>query len=165
MVQDTHRTSRNFAVAQTVLLFAFACAFFLGNGPALFAATPLGTVGTVLFAAGLLLMLLAFVSIRGSIQIAPQPKVSGQLVTGGVYRRLRHPIYTAIMILVVGLVFRKPTLPVAIMASVIIAFLLIKARFEETLLLARYPEYAAYRQRTWGIVPWLGRFPKATGGR
>ncbi len=164
MVQDTHRTSRNYAAVQTLLLIAFAGAFFLGRGPRLFTATTLGAVGAVMCACGLLLMLLAFVSIRGSIQIAPEPKVGGQLVTSGVYGRLRHPIYTAIVILVIGLFLREPTIPVAITTPVVIAFLIVKSRFEETLLLARYPEYAEYRRRTWGIVPWPGRSPSTTSG-
>jgi protein-S-isoprenylcysteine O-methyltransferase Ste14 len=165
MVQDTHRTSRNYAVAQTLLLFAFAGAFFMDTGPRLFTAGTPGTVGAVLCSVGLLLMLLAFVSIGGSIQIAPEPRVGGQLVTRGVYRRLRHPIYTAIVVLVVGLFLRKPTVPMAIVGAFVIVFLVVKARFEETLLLARYPEYAEYRRRTLGIVPWLGRSPSTTVDR
>ena len=102
-IQDTHRTSRNYAVAQTLLLFAFAGAFFLDFGPRLFTAATPGTVGAVLCVVGLLLMLLGFASIGGAIQIAPEPRVGGELVTRGVYRRLRHPIYTAIVILVAGL--------------------------------------------------------------
>lgn len=165
MIQNPHRTSRNYALAQTLLLFAFAAAFFLDTGPHLYTAGTPGTVGTVLCAVGLLLMLLAFASIRWSIQIAPEPRVGAQLVTRGVYKRLRHPIYTAILVLVVGLLLRKPTVAMAIMAAVVIAFLVVKARFEETLLLVRYPEYAEYRTRTWGIVPLLGRFPSTTAAR
>ncbi len=43
----------------------------------------------------------------GVIQIAPEPRADGQLVTRGVYSRLRHPIYTAIVILVIGLFLGK----------------------------------------------------------
>lgn len=165
MAQDTHRKSRNYAVAQTLLLFAFAGAFFLNTGSRLFTAETSGIVGAALCSIGLLLMLLAFASIRGSIQIAPEPRVGGRLVTTGAYGRLRHPIYTAIMILVVGLFLRQPTVPVAIMAAVVIAFLVVKAQFEETLLMTIYPEYAEYRRRTWGTVPGLGRSPSTKARR
>jgi protein-S-isoprenylcysteine O-methyltransferase Ste14 len=79
------------------------------------------------------------------------------LVSGGVYRRFRHPIYTAIVIVGIGLFLRKPTVAVAVAAAVVIAFLLVKVRFEEALLQARYPEYAEYRDRTWGLIPWFRR--------
>lgn len=164
MVHDTHRTSRIYAAAQTLLLVAFAGVFFLDTRPRLFAVGSPGTVGTALCAIGLLLMLLALVSIRGSIQIAPEPRVDAHLVTTGVYSRLRHPIYTAILALMVGLFLRKPTIPVAVMAVVVIAFLVVKSQFEEMLLLTRYPEYLEYRTRTWGIVPGLGRSANTTPG-
>jgi len=38
----------------------------------------------------------------------------------------------------------------------VIIFLFFKARFEEELLLAAYPGYAAYRAKTWGLLPGLG---------
>jgi protein-S-isoprenylcysteine O-methyltransferase Ste14 len=37
-----------------------------------------------------------------------------------------------------------------------VIFLAVKVRFEEQLLVARYPDYIAYRQRSWGLVPWRG---------
>jgi len=40
----------------------------------------------------------------------------------------------------------------------VIVFLAVKVRLEEELLLARYPEYATYRARTWGLIPWCTRY-------
>jgi protein-S-isoprenylcysteine O-methyltransferase Ste14 len=134
----------------------FAAIFFLDTSPGLFAPGRVGIVGAVLCAMGLVIMFSAFASIRDAVQIAPEPRPGGKLVTDGIYKILRHPIYTAILILVVGLFFRKPTVRVAIAAAVVIAFLIVKSRFEEKLLLARYPEYAAYKTRTWGIIPAFG---------
>src|SRR5438552_8734 len=145
--------SSRYAIAQTVLLGGFAAAFFLSAGTALLPATMFGAVGAALCAAGLVLMFAAFASIRSAVQIAPEPRAGARLATTGIYRYLRHPIYTAIVLLVAGLFLRKPTTAVAIAAAAVVGFLLIKVRFEEQLLLARYPEYAAYKRRTWGIIP------------
>jgi protein-S-isoprenylcysteine O-methyltransferase Ste14 len=164
VTEDPHQTSRKYAVVQTVLLCAFAGTFFLMDGPWLLPPERFRAVGAVLCAAGVLLMVGAFLSIRGAIQIAPEPRRGAQLVTRGVYRHLRHPIYTAILILVVGLFLRKPSVAIAIAATAVTAFLLAKVRLEEKLLLARYPEYAEYKSRTWGIVPWFrGSSRKAVG--
>src|SRR2546425_12805778 len=74
MASSTHQTSRNFAIAQTALLCVFAAATFLDRGPRLLAAGGVpGVIGSSLCVAGLLLMLAAFASIRGMIQIAPEP--------------------------------------------------------------------------------------------
>jgi protein-S-isoprenylcysteine O-methyltransferase Ste14 len=61
------------------------------------------------------------------------------------------------VLLVLGLFLRKPTLLVAIGGAVIVVFLAFKVRLEEQLLRAAYPEYAAYRSRTWGLIPWFRR--------
>jgi protein-S-isoprenylcysteine O-methyltransferase Ste14 len=148
--------SRKYGIAQTTILCAFAGVFMVDPSRRLFEPGIPGTVGLVLCAAGLVLMSAAFAAIRGVVQIAPEPRADGHLVTGGIYRRLRHPIYTAILMLAVGLFLRKPTLPVAIGASVVIVFLIVKARFEERLLLIRYPGYAEYKTRTCGVVPFIG---------
>jgi protein-S-isoprenylcysteine O-methyltransferase Ste14 len=154
---DVHQTSRMYGMAQTILLLAFTGVFFLDVGPVLALPEASRVAGNVLCAAGILLMAAAFASLRGAIQVAPEPRQDARLVSGGVYRRFRHPIYTAIVIVAIGLFLRKPTVAVAVAAAVVIAFLLVKVRFEEALLQARYPEYAEYRDRTWGLIPWFRR--------
>jgi protein-S-isoprenylcysteine O-methyltransferase Ste14 len=147
--------SRLYARVQTALLVAFAAAAFFGRTPLLFSSNSLRSAGVALCGLGLLLMAFAFISLRRVIQIAPEPRSSGHLVTSGVYRWLRHPIYTGMLIIIVGLFIRRPTLVLAIASVVVIAFLLAKTRFEEELLVVKYPEYADYRRRTWGIIPGL----------
>ena len=142
---------------QTLLLCGFSAIFFFAAGPRVFTSATASLAGAVLCAGGLALMLSAVVSLRAVIQVAPEPRPGGHLVTRGVYGRLRHPIYSAIVILLIGLFLRKPATSIGIAAIAVIGFLLIKVRFEEQLLLARYPEYAEYRRRTWGVIPGLGR--------
>src|SRR5438094_6640766 len=154
MHRDPNRASGAYGIVQTALLCVFAAIFFLSAGPA----RPPGgvsAIGAVLCAGGVLLMFAAFASIRSAVQIAPEPRRDARLATTGVYRYLRHPIYTAIVVLVVGLFLRKPNVAIAVAAALVVAFLMIKVRFEEQLLLGRYPEYAEYKRRTWGIVPGL----------
>src|SRR2546423_27275 len=103
------RKSRNYGIAQTVVLCGFAGAFSFDAGPRLFDRGITDTIGLVLCAGGLVVMMVAFATIRGVIQIAPEPRAGGHLVTRGIYSRLRHPIYTAILILAIGLFLRKPT--------------------------------------------------------
>ena len=155
---SVRRKSEIYAAAQTVLLCVFAGVFFVDREPPLWmrGGVP-SAVGAALCVIGLLLMLSAVVTLRRVIQIAPEPRPKGELVTTGVYGRFRHPIYTGILMLVVGLFLRKPTAFVGISAAAVIAFLAIKVRLEEELLLARYPEYARYRARTWGLIPWSTR--------
>ena len=145
--------SRRYAVAQTVLLILFAAVVFLSPGNYLFVSAGAKIAGNVIGLAGVLLIIFAFASLRGAIQIAPEPKHGAQLVETGVYKYFRHPIYTGIILCVIGLFLRQPTIWVAAGTAIVIVFLFFKARFEEKLLLAVYSGYAAYRSRTWGLIP------------
>lgn len=155
-----NRASRTYALAQSGLLIAFTLVFFLDRRPLLL---PPGGVapwlGTVLCAGGLVLLLFALRSPGGVIQIEPAPRAGAPLVTSGVYAHFRHPIYTGIVALVIGLFLRKPTALVGLSALAVIGFLVLKVRLEERLLLARHPQYQDYRGRTWGLLPWPRRSP------
>ena len=144
--------SNAYAAGQTVLLCLFAAVFFVVPGQLLFVSRTALRAGTVVCAVALVLLLVSLVTLRHVIQVAPAPKEGGHLVAAGVYRVLRHPIYTAMTLLMIGLWLRRPTLAVAAVALVVIAFLVVKSRYEETLLLAAYPGYAEYRVRTRGVL-------------
>jgi len=128
------------------LIVVFAAVFFFAPGPLLF---PPLVVGYVISIAGLIMIGAAFIPLRHVIQVAPEPRADGHLVTSGIYRWLRHPMYTGILLVVAGLLLREPGLFVAIAGAIVIGFLFVKSRFEEQLLAARYPEYSEYRKRAW----------------
>jgi protein-S-isoprenylcysteine O-methyltransferase Ste14 len=78
------------------------------------------------------------------------------LKTDGLYRVIRHPSYLGLLILLLGwaLVFRSA-------AGVLVSLLLIpplvaRMNSEEALLESEFGEpYAAYRRRTWRLLPFL----------
>jgi|HubBroStandDraft_4_1064222.scaffolds.fasta_scaffold01431_4 protein-S-isoprenylcysteine O-methyltransferase Ste14 len=155
MARTTEQKSTLYGLAQTCILVVFAVTVFLAPGtPMLTGGLTLRLAGNGLCAVGIILLLVAISRIGQSIQIAPEPKKTATLVTSGVYRWFRHPIYTSIVAVVIGLFLRKPTPGIGIAAAIVIIFLLVKVRFEEKLLRARYPEYSAYMNRSMGILPW-----------
>lgn len=156
---DTGVTRRStlFVAGQFVLIAVFAVAVFVDVGPRLQPPIEVRWMGALLCAAGLLMMAAALAAMGRVMQVSPIPKDEGRLVTRGVYRRLRHPMYTAIVLVVIGLTLRAPSLLVAVAGIALITLLLAKASFEERLLVARYPDYPEYRRRTWGVIPGLGR--------
>lgn len=144
-----------YASAQTVLIVAYGALFLLDDDPAMFTSPWARGVGFACCLGGLLLMALAFIELRSVIQIAPQPREGGRLITSGVYRRFRHPIYTGIFAIVVGLFLRKPTQYIGLATLLVIGFLILKSAYEERLLVRRYPEYVEYKRQTFGVVPIL----------
>jgi protein-S-isoprenylcysteine O-methyltransferase Ste14 len=141
-----------YAAVQTLLLVLFNVVFFLVPGAPLFTSIGAFRTGTVLCVAGLLLLAVALVTLRRVIQVAPAPRAGGHLVATGIYRHLRHPIYTAMAAIVAGLFLRRPTIAVAVAGAMVIGFLLVKARYEESLLRVAYPDYDRYRARTLGVL-------------
>ena len=75
------------------------------------------------------------------------------LVTSGPYQLVRHPIYTALSLMLIGtsLVFPFMVLPSLIM----IMYCTFAARREERDMELRFPAYADYKQRSKFIVPFL----------
>jgi len=151
MTSSVDRTSRLYGHVQTAVLLLFAAVVFWQPGPVLFASAAARGAGNVLGAIGVGLLLAALVALRGTVQIEPQPKAGRQLVERGVYRFLRHPIYTAIVLCVAGLWLKSPHAAGALAGLLVIVFIVLKVRVEERYLLAVYPDYAGYRERARGV--------------
>jgi len=111
---------------------------------------------------GIGLLILAVVNLGRSLTPLPSPVPHGELRTGGLYRLVRHPIYTAIMALTVGTALRSGNAATALATATLVAWFMLKARWEENQLRARYPGYGGYAARTPRFVPFwpTGRRPR-----
>jgi protein-S-isoprenylcysteine O-methyltransferase Ste14 len=76
-----------------------------------------------------------------------------RLVTSGPYRFVRHPLYLAEELAIIGISMQFFSLSTAFVLAVQIAFQLRRMRNEEAVLAESFPEYAAYRQRTARLLP------------
>jgi protein-S-isoprenylcysteine O-methyltransferase Ste14 len=79
-----------------------------------------------------------------------------RLQTTGLYRHVRHPSYTGMLLYMVGfvLVFRC-WLGLLLVAGTLLV-LLARMDSEESLLESEFgEEYVSYRRRTWRLVPWV----------
>jgi len=122
-------------------------------------ALPFGAVGwshaaSMLVAAGAALGVWAVTANRpGNFNIRPEPKSGGHLVQTGPYRYIRHPMYSALMLAMLGLCigYATPWRWAALVALAIV--LAVKAGLEETAMAARHADYAGYARRTRRFVP------------
>lgn len=111
---------------------------------------------TALWLAGLLLGLWAVASNRpGNFNIRPAPKAGGRLVQHSPYRWIRHPMYSALLLLAAGCALALATLPAWGLWLALLAVLTIKAALEEAWMTRAHPDYAVYRARTRRFLPWL----------
>ncbi len=85
-----------------------------------------------------------------------QLEATTQLVTTGIYRFIRHPLYASLLLLAWGIFFKSPSLLEGCMAVVTTAFLYATALADENECLHKFgPPYAAYMRKTWRFLPFL----------
>jgi protein-S-isoprenylcysteine O-methyltransferase Ste14 len=111
------------------------------------------TIGFIILAVGLLVLLLSIYQLRKHISPFPSPLKHGSLITTGIYSYVRHPIYSGILITLTGHVLTSPQLGRIIITSLLTVFFYFKSRYEEKLLLNTYPGYHDYKKRTCRFFP------------
>ena len=116
-----------------------------------------GFIGLGFIALGSLLLLYSFLGLGNSLTALPIPREGGGLVTTGIYSRVRHPIYFALLVMGFGVILDSGYWPQVIVYMMLFALLNTKADFEESLLKEKYPQYAKYAEKTPRFFPRLGR--------
>ena len=109
-----------------------------------------GLVSAVLTLGGNTFAVVVLTQLRQSFSIMAEAR---QLVTEGVYRMVRHPLYLAEEIAAIGIVMQFFSLSTAAILAVQIGFQLRRIRNEELILTETFPEYRAYCARTARILP------------
>jgi protein-S-isoprenylcysteine O-methyltransferase Ste14 len=109
-----------------------------------------GIVSTVLLLAGNAIAIYCLSHLGRSFSIMPEAR---ELITSGVYRYLRHPLYLAEMIGVTGTVMQFWSVWTALILAAQIALQLRRMHNEEIVLAAVFPGYKEYQRRTARILP------------
>lgn len=111
--------------------------------------------GKVLLIVSGLIAVAGFLALGRNLTPNPRPRDTGTLVRHGIYRFMRHPLYTSLVLGCLGWSLQRQSIP-ALAATVFLAWALdSKARLEERWLHERFPEYADYSQRVRRFLPWI----------
>jgi protein-S-isoprenylcysteine O-methyltransferase Ste14 len=141
-------------VAQSVLMLA-VIALAVGF-PGDWTRGPISGIGFLLFALG------GYFGIAGVLVLGrnrtpfPQPRAGSELIQRGIYSRVRHPLYTSVMLASLGwaLIWQSGA---AFWASLmLIPFFHAKARREEEFLRQTFADYADYTRRVPRFWPGWG---------
>jgi protein-S-isoprenylcysteine O-methyltransferase Ste14 len=113
-------------------------------------------IATVLMLSAMLLVAWAILSMNSKTLTAmPGLRKEASLVVKGPYRFVRHPMYTAVILMLSGLLVNDFSLIRLLVLMAVLAVLLIKTEIEEYQLNERFPEYAEYQKRTKKLIPFL----------
>jgi len=115
----------------------------------------LGGIGVALVLLGLGLAIFARVYLGRNWGMPMSRKAEPELVTGGPYSVVRHPIYTGIMLAMLGSAIGQSIIW-ALPLILFVPYFLYSARREEDLMREQFPQaYPDYMRRTKMIVPFL----------
>ena len=113
----------------------------------------LRTTGLGVMLVGALLVLLAIMGLGHNLSPFPTPRQNGNLIQSGIFKFIRHPIYGGIILIAIGLGFYSSSISRHFIALLLLILFYFKARYEEQLLIEKFPEYDAYKQRTGMLFP------------
>ncbi|MCW4048859.1 MAG: isoprenylcysteine carboxylmethyltransferase family protein [Candidatus Bathyarchaeota archaeon] len=118
--------------------------------------SPATVIGVILFAAGLPIRLLGYRTLRESYSWTLEIREGHRLVKHGVYRYLRHPIYTGTLLGAYAVPVFCSSLYGFLVLSPAISLLLYRINVEERMLTQRYgEEYTEYMKETWKLIPYI----------
>ena len=138
-------------VAQSILMLAAVGLAVLFPGD--WTRPPVLAVGGVLFVVG------GYFGIAGVMVLGrnrtpfPHPRKDSQLIQHGIYARVRHPLYTSVMLASLGWALLWQSVAAFIAALTLIPFFHAKARREERWLTQVFSGYADYARRVPRFLP------------
>lgn len=113
----------------------------------------LGAIGLILFASGIALAIWARIHLGRNWGMPMTQKAEPELVTSGPYRFVRHPIYTGLLLALLGTAL-VTNLIVLIIVAILGGYFYYSASVEEANLTTTFPTaYSAYRARTKMLIP------------
>ncbi|HLG81255.1 MAG TPA: isoprenylcysteine carboxylmethyltransferase family protein [Bradyrhizobium sp.] len=115
----------------------------------------MGTIGTMLVGLGIGLAIFARVHLGRNWGMPMSKKENPELVTGGPYALVRHPIYSGIILAMLGTALGLSIIW-ALPLIVFIPYAIYSARREEEFMCQQFGEtYRAYMRRTSMLVPFV----------
>jgi protein-S-isoprenylcysteine O-methyltransferase Ste14 len=113
-------------------------------------------VSWILLIASIIPIIYGVVLLRTVGKPTDELEATTRLVTGGIYRYIRHPLYASLLYLAWGIFFKSPSLLEGCLAAVATAFLYATARADEAECLVKFgEEYAGYMKKSKMFIPFV----------
>lgn len=141
-----------FVVLQFVLFIAFV--FEVGSMRIYFPVI-LFWIGVVMLVLGALITLIGVLQLNVHLSPFPSPLPGSRLIVKGVYKLVRHPIYTGIMMGFFGFAIIADSGYKLMVAAILSILFYFKTIYEEKRMVEVFSGYLEYKQRTGRFFPRL----------
>jgi protein-S-isoprenylcysteine O-methyltransferase Ste14 len=133
----------------------FVVAGLLRGGSLVVHSLVLAAIGALLFAGGIAVAVWARLHLGSNWGMPTSQRAEPELVTSGPYRLVRHPIYSGLLIAVLGTALVNNLLGLIVVAA-LAAYFYYCGTVEERNLTATFPAaYPEYRSRTKMLIPFV----------
>ena len=103
--------------------------------------------GLNLIILGLILIIVSLKGLGPNITVFPKPRKRSNLISRGIYSRIRHPMYLGLIFISLGNLFINGSFLKLTLSILLIIVILIKIRYEEEYLIRRFPSYIKYKKK------------------
>ncbi|NND62436.1 MAG: isoprenylcysteine carboxylmethyltransferase family protein [Flavobacteriaceae bacterium] len=111
------------------------------------------TVFITLTGFGLLVILFGIINLNENLSPFPTPKRNATLISHGIYKYVRHPIYSGLIISMFSYALVSESIFRIISATLLLLVFYFKSDYEEKKLVERFDEYDDYKKVTGRFFP------------
>lgn len=112
-------------------------------------------IGLLFAGIGFLVLVVAILNLDRNLTPYPSPKTNAALITTGLYKYVRHPIYSGIILLFTGYSLYKDSWYKLGIAFLLIVLFHFKTLYEEARLSEKFTDYKNYKKKTGKFLPKL----------
>ncbi|UZO80392.1 DUF1295 domain-containing protein [Aquimarina sp. ERC-38] len=102
---------------------------------------------------GFLIIIISIFQLRKQLSPFPSPREKGKLITSGIFKYIRHPIYSGILMLFFGSAIYQGSFYKVLISVLLLILFYYKSNYEEQLLANYFKEYGAYQKTTGRFLP------------
>ncbi|MBK9565204.1 MAG: isoprenylcysteine carboxylmethyltransferase family protein [Saprospiraceae bacterium] len=111
--------------------------------------------GLILFISGIAVCFVSILQLNHNLTAFPTPKETARLYTGGLYKYIRHPIYTGVIMIFLGMSLYWSSVYQLMITTALIVLFYYKSAYEEAQLCIKFSEYKGYQSQTGRFFPWM----------
>lgn len=112
-------------------------------------------IGLYIAVFGGIIIILALLQLNKNLSPFPTPKNNTTLLQNGLYKYIRHPIYTGIILLFTGYSLSQNSFYKLGISLLLVILFYFKSNYEELRLEQKFPDYKLYKSKTGKFFPWI----------